>query len=1212
MPIPTCPKCGSPTQLRTARQGRNAGQQFYGCSQYPTCRGIVNIEAGNTVGTTQDNPTVSSTRLSLPRIFDARPRSERLQVRFFQSVAVSASVLESLIEGDLPDQALRAFAQWRLDFPTSIEIPTWTERQRQAFAVAEKILTRGRLTLCSPSIESAFIKKFVGSDLQSVKVTSQMLFQPIQCINTDYWLDSDPEKSFYKDYLPDKFGVDFLQWVTPQVELTSLLSANTSPQFRGRVDFLICHPAKQPTIVEIDGERHRQQEELDKLRDEALSKEGFRVIRVPSAELEKLGGPKLSAFEEFFTLEESEPDETVLHSQELVRCIQAIKVAHQIQLSTLEAIKVGLLPITDSSSWNISTDVNAAGWFNDNDSLFVLKEAIADLTHLLRNIGQLYSIELCKGNPKLSLGAGSSGIHCSFKGEVHPSLPTFFVQNISVPFDIANSVFTSSSAVLDLPSEKTLEYFLNYIFRKPSFWEGQFDAISRTLQGKDSIVLLPTGAGKSIAFQLASFLLPGRAIVIDPIISLMEDQLDNLQMVGIDRAIAITSQISDPQDRSKVLSLFGQGEYLFAYIAPERFQTVEFRDALRTLTTHTPISLIAVDEAHCVSEWGHDFRTAYLNIGRTSRAYCESNGLVPPLLALTGTASRAVLKDVQRELQIEDFDAIITPKSFDRQNLKFHILSTSSAEKSARLVGYLGQALPSKFSVTPTTFFQPNGKSTFSGLVFCPHVNGEFGVVKVSEKISSSLNVPTGIYAGKEPRFFSLGDWKISRQRVTRQFKHNDLPLLVCTKAFGMGIDKPNIRYTIHYGIPPSIESFYQEAGRAGRDRKDAHCTILVSVDDSERARRLLNPNTTVEEISRQIAHENTPYEEQDDVTRALYFHSRGFRGIPAELEDVKELLGSILPEQNAKHIALQTELRSVQNVKQENRRSENKVRIEKVLHRLLLIGIVSDYTIDYNSDEFRITLSGRDKESIVETYGKYIGTYSEGRRQPELNKARDLLPLAFHEFVIAMVKLLLHFIYDVIERGRRRALYEMFLAATESTNDADIRQRILRYLEATQYSEALEAILDESDAWLEKTMETFEAVRSQNEAAELRGQVARYLESYPDHPGLLMLRSLAEVYSRDRNKTIVEQNFTASISSALEKYSIEGNELYKFIAWAIVKVAHRDITLAQELQIEMLREHPERQCARILIEQCPIDIVSIPSWFLLNQLTKRLKQLIS
>lgn len=317
------------------------------------------------------------------------------------------------------------------------------------------------------------------------------------------------------------------------------------------------------------------------------------------------------------------------------------------------------------------------------------------------------------------------------------------------------------------------------------------------------MLLLPTGAGKSLVYQLASLLLPGRTVVIDPIISLMEDQIDNLAMIGIDRCIAITSQIADSQDKLRALQLFGQGEYLFAYVAPERFQTIEFRESLRTLTVHTPIALIVVDEAHCVSEWGHDFRTAYLNIGRTSRAYCKSNKFVPPLLALTGTASRAVLKDIQRELQIEDFDAIITPKSFDRPELKFHVIYATSQEKNARLKGYLGQMLPSLFNTTISTLYQTRGKETYSGLIFCPHVSGEFGVERVSDEIRKDLSIPADIYSGREPKYWDPSQYWFHKRRVTKEFKRNKIPLLVCTKAFGMGYRQAE--HSIYYSFwhPP-------------------------------------------------------------------------------------------------------------------------------------------------------------------------------------------------------------------------------------------------------------------------------------------------------------------------------------------------------------------------------------------------------------------------
>jgi ATP-dependent DNA helicase RecQ len=168
-------------------------------------------------------------------------------------------------------------------------------------------------------------------------------------------------------------------------------------------------------------------------------------------------------------------------------------------------------------------------------------------------------------------------------------------------------------------------------------------------------------------------LLPGRCLVVDPIIALIEDQIDNLALAGIDRCIGISSQLNT-QERVEALKAFRAGHYLFCYVAPERLQIKAFRDALRTLTVNMPVSLIAIDEAHCVSEWGHDFRTAYLNLGRITRERCASQGVVPPLVALTGTASKIVLKDVQRELEITELEAIVTPKTFDRPELHYRVL----------------------------------------------------------------------------------------------------------------------------------------------------------------------------------------------------------------------------------------------------------------------------------------------------------------------------------------------------------------------------------------------------------------------------------------------------------------------------------------------------------------------------------------------------------
>lgn len=821
MSEPLCPQCGSPMVIRTAKRGANAGGQFYGCTRFPKCRGTLPIDLADmpTPSTVESISSRQSSERFYPHTLIALSKRKGYQVRFFEAVGVPYGAFEKFWDTKFTDAQRRAFAQWRLDYPVPIKAPTWNERIKQVIAVAEKVLMRGRITLCSPHLEESFSQAFLTShfDWDEAELIPEQLLASMPR-NSESGLpeslESTYEELLYQRFFANTLGLGFEQWVMPQVDIGSLIQSSSLAS-SGRVDFLVCHPSiEKAIVVEVDGDQHQDHVEADMQRDKELQTHGYNVIRVPTSELLAFHGPSLAYLTQVF---QAVGQVTMTGTGDgTLKLVHATRLAHQIQLSLIQAIKAGYLDVADCGSWNIYSDLGGLSTFNAEETRIILNTAVEDVVELLRNLFALYSIDLCKGHPNCSLSIpemASSGIVVSYIGSHRTNLPLFEIQAICVPFHISNEAFPTSGAVLDPPDMKKVEYFLKYIFRKSGLWEGQYDAISRALQARDAIVLLPTGGGKSIAFQLASMLLPGRTIVIEPIISLIEDQLDNLASYGIDHCIGITSQIDSPLDRAKAIHLLGQGEYLFAYVAPERFQTVEFRGSLRALTVHTPVSVIVVDEAHCVSEWGHDFRTSYLNIGRTTRQFCESNGNIPPLLALTGTASRAVLKDVQRELQIEDFDAIITPKSFDRPELKFGVLRSSSNEKLTKLKGYLGQMLPNMFATSRATFYQPRGKKTYSGLVFCPWVNGEFGVVQVAEKIQSEMGIPTSHYSGKAPKYWSASQWGMAKQSVARKFKHNEIPLLVCTKAFGMGIDKPNIRYTIHYGLPGSIESFYQEAG---------------------------------------------------------------------------------------------------------------------------------------------------------------------------------------------------------------------------------------------------------------------------------------------------------------------------------------------------------------------------------------------------------------
>jgi len=1157
-----------------------------------------------------------------PRSLVARANSPDHQVRFFEAAALPEDLMKSVNSEKMEEGIKRAFSQWRLDFSVEGGQFTLNQRQGQVVGVLEKILTRGRITLLSPKLEKKLQNLFLKTpnDKPSLSVIEVLALQGYRRKQSLLWLDSEEESLFYKDMLPGLLGDNYEQFVLPQIEMSSLLSPDVVGAEYERVDFGIFHPLlDERIIVEIDGEQHKQHADADAERDSTLQECGYGVIRIQANEIREGSGNGLSLLESKLSVIKEKAHEDMPSLEEnTLHFVHAVKLVHQIQIVLLQAIQSGFLSLEDVDSWRITADLDELGLFGRKVSRSILERSVTDFCDLIRRLGRLYSLQIGQAAKSSLLSNhitpnSRSTIHISFSDKHGSNEATFHVRNIYFPHHIAHSSFPVDAVVagsLEEPKEKDLEYFLEYLFRLPFFWEQQYEGIVRAFQGKDTLLLLPTGAGKSLVYQLASLLLPGRTVVIDPLISLMEDQIDNLAMLGIDRCVSITSQMTDRLDRSRAIALFGQGEYLFVYVAPERFQTSEFRDSLRTLTVHSPIALIVVDETHCVSEWGHDFRTPYLNIGRTSRIYCESNGNVPPLLGLTGTASRAVLKDVQRELRIQAFDAVITPKSFDRPELKFGIIHSTSQEKTARLTGYLGQKLPSLFGITNSTLQQTRGEKTYSGLIFCPWINGEFGIERVSNEIRQQLSIHNEMYSGRQPKHWNSGPYSHHKQRVAKAFKRNELPLLVCTKAFGMGIDKPNVRYTVHFNIPPSIESFYQEAGRAGRDRKRAYCCVIVSIDDSDRSKKLLHPETRIEDMAEIVS--NTPWEENDDVTRNLYFHTKAFRGIGKEEEDVDDILEGLGDLSRKRELILKVpDNITARSTDPDQTRQIARQMAEKALHRLLLIGIVSDYMIDYNSNEFTVRLSGADKDEIVRTYGEYVGRYNYDRGQKEAKKASQLVHLPMSEFVRAMLDLLLRFIYEVIERGRRRALSEMIGVCTGLKTDKEIRETILRYLTATEYSEHLEKVIASKNAGIGRCRNLVVSVRSPNEAAELRGQVSRYLESYPDHPGLLMLRALSEALSRDKDTEVVRENFTASVSFALSTYGLNESSVFEFAAWAASFISMHSRDSARDLVAYLVQTHPSRHLARKLVEHLSLALSGMPAWSLLTKLQRDCESLI-
>ncbi len=347
----------------------------------------------------------------------------------------------------------------------------------------------------------------------------------------------------------------------------------------------------------------------------------------------------------------------------------------------------------------------------------------------------------------------------------------------------------ASSAPVAGRSNKQLKQLMRGTFGLDEFRPGQEAVIGSIVQGRDTIAVMPTGAGKSLCYQLPALHLPGTTIVVSPLIALMKDQTDKLHALGV-RARQVNSAL-DAAELKAALQAIEEGQVEFVFATPERLEDPAFIELLRA----HKVDLFVVDEAHCLSEWGHDFRPAFLGLGAAIKAVGS-----PPVLALTATATERVLADIARQLRLRQ------PRTFNlgilRTNLHYQVRQTASdAAKQQHLVRILRE-LPG------------------NGIVYCATVKNCELVARVLE----GEGIPAAIYHGRLAA--------ARRHETQDRFMAGELKAIVATNAFGMGIDKADIRFVVHYDMPGSLESYYQESGRAGRDGDTAACILLYRIED--------------------------------------------------------------------------------------------------------------------------------------------------------------------------------------------------------------------------------------------------------------------------------------------------------------------------------------------------------------------------------------------
>lgn len=830
------------------------------------------------------------------------------------------------------------------------------------FAVLNNIIVRGLPTKASLMVENAFCSygncrkpDLLGSvNYSADKLNSEELFLALHAIdsrfsldrksyNTDI-LDSDLEVSFITENVPKVFQQIFL----PQRILKS--TTDVPNPFAQRVDFSCEYPygdQKKGCVIELDGTKYHVEDNPidDKQHLAYLYGCGWDCQKIKE---EEILNTSFNCFDSeyvknVFTAYNKDFDSKWVRNLEL--SLTPIGVA-RIQKTIIEALLINRLSIT-SKSWNIlvvERDVPCAAL------------ALADLKQMFTHLSSLSQVYDDLSFPKICLTVISSpefehsvlhnadDIEVSVFPEATDAIKSKFydmvidisvlrrvnIENISFCdyksknecyFNIRSAhyrrndrqIYTSdvvnykplvekkaNGTYADIePLKLHLEYFMQLLFRKEKFRPGQLPILSRALQNKSVIGLLPTGGGKSLTYQIAAMLQPGITIVVDPLRSLMKDQYDGLLRSGIDACTFINSTV-ETQDKEVRGKMMEDSKFQFVFLSPERLCIYNFREKLRNMhELGVYFSYGVIDEVHCVSEWGHDFRFTYLHLGRNLYNYVlpkqttERSHLT--LFGLTATASFDVLADVERELSGNgqfplDSDTIVRDENTNRLELQYKVervpveyaidkfydknnhmpsdlpraLSiadkwTAYKSKNKFLSQYVGtipryirelqekdsqknlisnfferQHLPpstvSGLSITmPDNFGEEKDSYEQAGIIFCLHKNATGISVNLNaETLSEKMQVGTFMGSSNSDSEENEMVDKISFDNLEK-FRDNKLPLMVATKAFGMGIDKPNVRFTINMNYSSSLESFVQEAGRAGRDRHTALSVILLS-----------------------------------------------------------------------------------------------------------------------------------------------------------------------------------------------------------------------------------------------------------------------------------------------------------------------------------------------------------------------------------------------
>jgi ATP-dependent DNA helicase RecQ len=1068
----------------------------------------------------------------------------------------------------------------------SISSEASSEQLYGVVQILKNIFQRGNPTVASRRLRSTF-----GLDLNE----SGLDFEPLPLISSKpvSWrrLIRGDQKSgnylacFFLEELMEKYLDDYAfvkQLTVPEVQIFDMTQVYVD-QFQNRqVDLFI---PQVGAIIEIDGAQHQNSIEFDQRRDEFAETLGLRTFRFTTADIASESEEfidKMSALRNHIaridTLEQEgiliPPNGLTLRkyaemfesdiADNLDPRLQ-LTAACRLQLLWLELLERGVIKLGEPTKLTLI----------NNDQIDFVWDALEDLNELLANLFRLQGMQESSLDleieelDELPTDRDGSTIIVDFSlrerfDDRHQiNQDVIFVRTDYFDFyryfpngdvsSIDNCVLESydhfrlSCAkpieyVIDLSpasaQRESLRYFLSNLFLptldEVDFREGQVGIIGSALSRNSTIGLLPTGSGKSICYQLSAVLQPAVSFVVCPIKSLMYDQKADLDSIGFSRSNYITSDLK-PEEKARVQRDFGRGKYLFVFISPERFQTHQFRREMLAIGLDMAFAYAVIDEAHCLSEWGHDFRTSYLNLANTIEKFAPSASYI----GLTATASVNVLKDIQTEFNIPD-EYIRTPLNFTRDELSFHVIDDKGRKHDA--VVELVTQMEEKWNSL-------DSKEKKAGIIFTSTVNGDKGCHSLAGLLSSTLNMDVRFFSGSPPKMGGLQGNAFNRykRQVQDDFKGNKYNLLTATKAFGMGVNKGNVAYTIHFGIPGSMEALYQEAGRAGRDKRlfkevAADCYILLTREPNNQILdKIWDQGTSVTDLKTHVK----SLSRQSDLNTNMFLMTANIDTINNEFKLVKNIYNCLLQNQEYETVTINARQFGVE-----------KSKFEKAIYRLSQLGIVSDWVIEdfFNGTlqvEFKcpdIEMLEHNIENTIRKYdpdfklktifsieNKYYKLICEKLEQGSIDKSQFI-------FLVLLLWSYDHFVYNRCQSQKN--VYEQCIdvAGKDASAEAAFKAKLEGYFRHDKSSQRLLHLAENSTdtiLWLSifyKKNEDNEEneLISISELTTLSAQISRFLESYKDNPCLDYLSGVVRLTSDQFDDTDGEIRMSSAFNKLL------------------------------------------------------------------------------